>query len=95
MDTRSVSDNWARDFVDDAFSHTTLLAAFRSLADRERDVLFGRWSGETLRQVGAHNGVGVERARQIEASALVRLRRHVRATLVAKYEKTSDTCEDL
>jgi RNA polymerase sigma-32 factor len=61
-----------------AGSSEALAAAVRSLDARSRDILQQRWLSPrkaTLHQLAARYGVSAERIRQIESSAMARLRR--------------------
>lgn len=54
-----------------------LATAIGKLDDRSRDIMRSRWMGEdkaTLHELAARHGVSAERIRQIEASALTKLR---------------------
>lgn len=67
--------------IDGGKWRAVLTTAWKSLNDRERHVLSGRFLTDgrpkTLRELGEALGVSVERTRQIEAAALTKLRRLV------------------
>ena len=59
-------------------SSAHLIRAVQELDPRSRDILQRRWMGEnkaTLQELASEYGVSAERIRQIEASAITRLRR--------------------
>ena len=59
-------------------SSAHLVRAVQELDPRSRDILQRRWMGEskaTLQELASEYGVSAERIRQIEASAITRLRR--------------------
>jgi RNA polymerase sigma-32 factor len=61
-----------------AASSDALAAAVRSLDARSRDILEQRWMAPrkaTLHELAARYGVSAERIRQIESTAIARLRR--------------------
>ncbi|MFO1401759.1 MAG: RNA polymerase sigma factor RpoH [Steroidobacteraceae bacterium] len=63
-----------------ASSSEALAAAVRQLDERSRDILEQRWMAPrkaTLHELAARYGVSAERIRQIESSAIARLRRHL------------------
>jgi len=69
----------------EAGSSEQLAEAVRSLDARSRDILQRRWMGEhkaTLHELAAEYGVSAERIRQIEATAIARLRRLMPAAAV-------------
>ena len=62
----------------EANGKSELIAAVQSLDPRSRDILQRRWMGEskaTLHELAAEYRVSAERIRQIEATAITRLRR--------------------
>jgi len=61
-------------------AHERLAAALDALDDRSRSIVMRRWLGEdkaTLHELAAEFDVSAERVRQIEASAIVKLRKHM------------------
>lgn len=61
--------------ADDGTTRSDAWALLGKAPPREREVLAGRLEGRTLAEIGGKMGVSRERARQIEANALRRLRR--------------------
>ena len=86
MDERPNQEELLGDREEEAFGHNLLVAGFKVLDDRERDILTERRLREnplTLEQLGERYGVSRERVRQLENRAFAKVQAAVLAASAA------------